>query len=259
MKKWVAMLTALLMLLGLTACGTEPEVTEPETTAPESTAPEISWDLAYDLREYRGFWEIFEEKTEDQWAAMGRYTIGLEGLCTPVTVEMEGWDVLSVTAFGHRSEVNVGQFQGEVNAQIQSVDGAVLVNENCDYDGSTWILTAEGCYEFHPVGDVSTQVYAREDGTLRYRCYWGEYETTFNQQDYAPLYCCTSRDHFLYEAGNVEIVDGEMVLTPVTTVTVSDEYDLDAMFAQAKAEGLFEEYESVDELLAENQSKDHGN
>jgi hypothetical protein len=31
-------------------------------------------------------------------------------------------------------------------------------------------------------------------------------------------------------------------------------YDLDALFAEAKANGFFEEYETVDALLAANQS-----
>ena len=43
-------------------------------------------------------------------------------------------------------------------------------------------------------------------------------------------------------------------MTPENTVTVSDEYDLDAMFAEAKASGMFEGYETVDALLAANLS-----
>ena len=38
--------------------------------------------------------------------------------------------------------------------------------------------------------------------------------------------------------------------TAVETVTVSDLYDLDTLFAEAKTQGLYEEYETVDDLLA---------
>jgi len=242
---WIALLLALVTLLGLTACATEPE----------ATVPEVSYDLVYDMNNYSWFSEIFDEKAADQWDAMGRYTILLERLHTPVIVEMDGRIVLSVSAYGYTQAVTIGEFQDEVNAQIQSLEAAVLVNENCDYDGSTWILTADGCYAFHPEGDISTQIYADGDSAMRYSRYWGEYYTTFNQDDYAPLYSCTGRSHFLYEKGTAEIVNGEVILTAEITVTVSDEYDLDAMFAQAKAEGMFEEYDSVDELLIANQAR----
>ena len=49
-------------------------------------------------------------------------------------------------------------------------------------------------------------------------------------------------------------MDGEVVLTPEKTVTLADAHDLDALFAEAKANGVFAEYETVDALLAANQS-----
>ena len=45
-----------------------------------------------------------------------------------------------------------------------------------------------------------------------------------------------------------------MVLTPEVTVTVSDGYDLDALFAEGKEAGAFEAYETLDDLLAANGS-----
>lgn len=240
MKKWLVLLVALVMQLGIIACAAEPEV---------------ACDLAYNMKDYRFFEDIFQEKADEQWDTMGRYTILLKGYHTPVIVEMDGRSVVSVSAYGYTKDVHIDTYQDEVNAQIQSAEAAILINENQDYKGHTWILTADGCYEFHPVGGISTQVRAREDGTMRYRRFWGEYDTTFHQDVYAPLYCCTARDHFLYETGTAKIVDGEVVLTAKETVTVSDEYDLEAMFAQAKAEGLFEKYDSVDECLAANKTR----
>ena len=57
------------------------------------------------------------------------------------------------------------------------------------------------------------------------------------------------------KTGRAEIRNGEAILTPEITFTLSDEYDLDAMFAEAKANGAFEEYETVDALLAANQAR----
>ena len=114
------------------------------------------------------------------------------------------------------------------------------------------ILMEDNLFEFLRDGSISTQVFVKADGTLAYGRYWGEYTTTFNQMDYAPLEVCASRDEFLYETGSAEIRDGEVILTVEKTVVVSDEYDLDALFAQAQADGYYEEYETADEVLAAN-------
>ena len=70
---------------------------------------------------------------------------------------------------------------------------------------------------------------------------------------YDALECYTSRDELLYETGRAEIVDDELVLTPERTVVLSDQFDLDALFAEAKAAGKYEEYETLDDLLAANE------
>ena len=207
-------------------------------------------ELVFDMNDYKSFGYIFDEKTDEEWNSMGRYTIRLEGLSTPVTLEMDGQLVLSVSAYDQTKIVNIGPYQTYIPASFSCTDNAIIVNESLDYCGSTWILTAGGCYEFHPEGSFSTQVYVSKDGTMQYIRYWGEYVTTFNQT--SPLMVCTSRDQFLYETGRAEIVDGEVVLTVEETVVLLDLYDPDAMFAEAKAYGMFTEYETVDELFKAN-------
>ena len=209
-------------------------------------------ELVFDMNDYKSFGYIFDEKTDDEWNSMGRYTIRLEGLSTPVTLEMDGQLVLSVSAYDQTKIVNIGPYQLYIPASFSCTDNAIIVNETLDYCGSTWILTAGGCYEFHPEGSFSTQVYVSKDGTMQYSRYWGAYVTTFNQT--SPLMVCTSRDQLLYETGRAEIVDGEVVLTVEETVVLSDLYDPDAMFAEAKAYGMFTEYETVDELFAANKA-----
>ena len=244
MKRWILLLISVIMMLWLTSC----------VTAPEISVPDDTYDLAYDMQNYDYFAEIFDEKTMDEWANMGVYTILLKGLHTPVLVAMDGMDVLSVCAYGQTVELGTAgaAFQDSTSASIRSTEDAVVVNLTWDFDGETIILTEDQYYKFQREGDISTQVFVQEDGTLAYGRYWGEYATSFEQWDTAPLDLCTSRDHFLYETGYAEIGNGEVILTPERTVTVSDEYDLDAMFAEAKASGMYEEYETVDALLASN-------
>ena len=211
-------------------------------------------ELVFDMNDYKSFGYIFDEKTDEEWNSMGRYTIRLEGLSTPVTLEMDGQLVLSVSAYDQTKSVNIGPYQLYIPASFSCTDNAIIVNETLDYCGSTWILTAGGCYEFHPEGSFSTQVYVSKDGTMQYIRYWGEYVTTFNQT--SPLMVCTSRDQFLYETGRAEIVDGEVVLTVEETVVLLDLYDPDAMFAEAKAYGMFTEYETLDELFEANKARE---
>jgi hypothetical protein len=211
-------------------------------------------ELVFDMNDYKSFGYIFDEKTDEEWNSMGRYTIRLEGLSTPVILEMDGQVVLSVSAYDQTKIVNIGPYQTYIPASFSCTDNAIIVNESLDYCGSTWILTAGGCYEFHPEGSFSTQVYVSKDGTMQYIRYWGEYVTTFNQT--SPLMVCTSRDQFLYETGRAEIVDGEVVLTVEETVVLLDLYDPDAMFAEAKAYGMFTEYETLDELFEANKARE---
>ena len=116
-------------------------------------------------------------------------------------------------------------------------------------------MTKDKVYAVLPEGDISTRVFAKEDGSLGYRRYWGEYVTTFDQTDTAPLDLCKGRDHFLYEVGSAQILDGRLILAPEKTVTVWDEYDVDALFEQAKENGMYAEYDNVDELFRANANK----
>ena len=246
MKRWIFALITV-MLLWLTACAPASEIHVPNDTC----------DLTYDMTDYAHFADIFDEKEGEEWDSMGAYTILLNGLHTPVLVDMKGMDVLAVRAYSQTVQLGTdgSLFQDCCPVEIRSVQGAVAVNISWDYSGKTFVLTEDRCYSFEPEGAISTQIFVQEDGTFTYSRYWGEYVTSFEQWDTAPLELCTSRDHFLYETGYAEIVNGEVVLTPEKTVTVSDEYDLDAMFAEAKASGMFEEYETVDALFAANRGK----
>ena len=55
--------------------------------------------------------------------------------------------------------------------------------------------------------------------------------------------------------GTAQISDGRLILTPEETVELQDEYDVDAVFESAKANGMYEEYENADELFEANSQK----
>ena len=252
MRRFFLIIVSIVILLVFASCGAKPEDTVPEDTSGQEEA----YDLVIDMKDYGYFADVFEEKPVEEWEAMGTYTISLRGMHTPVLVNMHGMDVLSVSAYGQTLTLNQGAYQGYVGIEIEATESVLIIYQIDDYESSCWLLTEEKCYALHPEGGYSTTVHVREDGTLRYRKFWGEYDTTFDQEEYAPLYYCTSRDDVLYQIGSVGITDGQVVLTPEKTVTADDEYDLDAMFAEAKADEYageyFSRFETVEEALAAN-------
>ncbi len=255
MKKILIVYSLLLcfaIMLTLSSC-TTPAETDNSSIETQGNKPDDA--LTYDLSRYEYFSDIFEQNDDVSWEDKGRYTLYLIGLCTPVTVEMDGLDVLSVSAYGRKKTVNLNRFQGYVNAEIDAFENAILLNDCEDNTGNTWIFTQAQCFEFHPVGDVSTQVYVDEKGDLCYKKYIGAYYTSFDQWYTAPLDLCSSRDDFVFETGRAHIVQEKVVLTAEKTLTLSDLFDLDEIFATAKSEGEYAEYNSADEVLAANKDR----
>lgn len=252
MKRWIVVLLSVVLLLGLCAC--TPNVTEDKL---ETSSLSETYDLVYNIKDYEYFSAIFDEENGEDWESKGSYTILLNGLHTPVYVKMQGMDVKSVSAYGQKVDLGAdGEvFRDETPVEIQSIESAVVVNVSLEYSGKSFIICRDKVYGTEPEKGVSTQIFAKEDGTLSYRTYWGEYVTSFDQWATAPLDLCESRDHFLYETGKATLVEGGVELTAENTVVVSDEYDLEAMFAEAKANGEYAEYESLDALLAANKAR----
>ena len=248
MKRWIAMLMSIVMLLGLAACA----------SAPETTAPEETYDLVYDMKNYVFFSEIFEERSLADWTAMGRYTMLLEGLHTPVVVSMDGTDVLTIRAYDQTVELGNAGLATEYHDgfspvdDIRSTQDAVVIRVSGGESADDSILiTKDRYYTFGQEADHHTIVFVGENGTLEYRRTWND-PNDYEEMGYYALEACTARDEVLYETGSAEIVDGELVLTAEETVVFSDVFDPDALFAEAKAAGVFEEYDSLDALLAAN-------
>ena len=246
MKRRIFALIGIVLMLALTACA----------AAPEADAA----DLVYDMNDYDFFWQVLEEKSPEEWESMGAYTVLLEGLDTPVVVHMDGTDVLSVDAFGQTAELGESGLANEYHDgyspvyDIRSTKDAVVIRvSGGEFSEDSILITKDGCHTFEPENGYYTSIFPGEDGTLDYSRTW-ERMNDFEQMGFEALATCTGRDDPIGETGSVEIVGGEVVLTPEVTVTVSDGYDLDALFAEGKDAGAFEAYETLDDLLAANGS-----
>ena len=246
MKRRIFALIGIVLMLALTACA----------AAPEADAA----DLVYDMNDYDFFWQVLEEKSPEEWESMGAYTVLLKGLDTPVVVHMDGTDVLSIDAFGQSAELGESGLANEYHDgyspvyDIRSTKDAVVIRvSGGEFSEDSILITRDGCHTFRPENGYYTSIFPGEDGTLDYSRTW-ERMNDFEQMGYEALATCTGRDDPIGETGTVEIVGGEVVLTPEVTVTVSDGYDLEALFAEGKDAGAFEAYETLDALLAANGS-----
>ena len=262
MKRWITALLSISLMLSLVACSsnrnTDPSTTAttaPTTFVQDPLGPGNTTIFAYNINTLGSFSGILDTKSSSEWEAMGVHALRLNGLHTPVFVEMRGMNVLSVTAFDQIVDLGTDGtlYQESTPVDFQSTPEAVIVTICHDYYSKTIVINNGQYFILSPENGISTVIFVNEDGSVGYRRYWGEYETTFQQYDYAPLDVCTSRDQFLYETGSAT-VDGGVNLVPEKIVTAADKYDLDALFSQAKAEGLYEGFETIDDLFAAKQT-----
>jgi hypothetical protein len=238
------MLMSILMVFGLAAC---------------AAVPGDSYDFTWDMTDYDFFSQIFEEKSLEEWESLGRYTMLLKGLHTPVVVHMDGTDVLSIDAFDQTVELGESGLANEYHDgfspvyYIRSTQKAVVIRvSGGEYSEDSIVITKDRCHTFQPENGYFTSIFVGDDGALAYRRTWDTLND-FEQMGYEALTSCTGRDEPLYETGRVEIGGDDLVLTAEETVVLSERYDLDALFAEGKAAGAFEAYDSLDALLAANQ------
>lgn len=256
MKRWILTLMSVVVLLGSTSCASAPESKDPEVGASVET-----YDLVYDLKNYDFFGQVFDEKSIDEWHSMGRYTMLLKGLHTPVVVNMDGTDVLSIGAYDQTVELGTTGLANEYHDGFSPVyyidatqDAVVIGVSRGESSDDSILITKDRYYTFQRENGCNTNFSVRDDGTLEYCRTWND-PAALEQMGFYALECCTGRDALLYETGSVEIADGKLVLTAEKTVVFSDVFDLEALFAEAKAAGVFEEYDSVDALLTANQAR----
>ena len=246
MKRWILALTVAMMVLGLAAC---------------AAVPGADYDFTCDMKDYDSFAHIFDEKSLEEWESMGRYTMLLKGLPTPVVVNMDGTDVLSIDAFDQTVELGESGLADEYHDglspvyDIDSTQKAVVIRvSGGEFSEDSIVITKERCHTFRPENGYFTSIFVGDDCALAYRRTWHTL-AVFEQMGFYALESCTGRDEPLYETGRVEIKGDDLVLTAEETVILSEMYDLDALFAEGKAAGAFEQYDSLDALLEANKGE----
>ena len=220
---------------------------QPSTSSSQTDEPQTS-PYSYHIDDFEYFSELLGK--EELSGLEGNYNITVTGLDTPVVFSMDGMKILTVSAYDKTTEVNIDTYQDESPANIEGAKNVVIIREDLDYQNRSWIITKDKVYTFLPEDGISVRVFAKDDGSLGYRRYWGEYVTSFEQWDTAPLELSSGRDQFLYEDGYVQLSDGKLSLVPQKKIELGDEYDLDAMFEEAKNNGMFAEYENLDAYFA---------
>lgn len=219
-----------------------------QTESAEVTKEE-SLVLEYEIVDSQSFANFFDTRSEAEWEAMGQYEIQLSGMCTPVTVGMDGMDVTTITAFGKTHNIDLDQQYLPESNDGGSTFASFDWNQDTIVISYRWIINAEDCYQsvdpenviYFKAGEIKYARYADHDA-------WEHYET-------APLDFAVSRDEFCYEKGSARIEGGKLVLDIEEYRTVSDIYDLDTLFETAKARGEFSEYDILDQLLQANKER----
>ena len=186
-----------------------------------------------------------------------QYTVNVNGLSTPVKLVMQGdSELVSIIAYGYTVETGSEgiYLYGNINTKLYQYGDAVILSRDYYDVGNTWILTPDGCISVYPENGTSVTLDVDENGELRYTRLAEKFNADVQQVYTAPIYLATSRDDFYREEGIAAIQNGQLVLYPEKTYTISDCFDLDEIFEYANENGEYTEYDSVDELLEANNS-----
>lgn len=279
MKRIISLLLALGLLL--TACGggeaedtsvpsfQAPETTEAPTTAPTEpvTAPTtepapvgqklILEGVAYDCMD-----DLMEALHAEGRLEQEYHSITIEGLQTPVTFHLRYETLVGYTVYDYTFDVEweaqeyTGLY-GNLSADLYDYQDAVILNVWHDDIGYTLIMMPDGGWVHYPTEGRSLMVYVDQEGELVCSKMSTKFNSSIHQWDTAPIDLAGSRDDFYYATGKCTIEGQDVRPVLVEEYTISDVFDLDAIFAQAKADGFYPEYDTVDQLLERNWADQH--
>lgn len=253
MKKIMALVLSMVMLLSLAACSKNEtkEATAPTTTAATEPAEEMEH---YDLTkiDLEGIGELFSQKETETLCK-----IQLDGLCTPVVLELEGTNLVSISAYGNtilpdQTCAYTGIY-GNLYPELYDHEGMIFLNIWHDDTGYSCVFFPDGTHkETYPDEDYSTMIYLDEEKRMCQSKFALKF-VGLEQWDTAPIDMAASRDDFYYSIDDASWTKEEGYTTAAReSYTISDWFELDEIFDTAKNEGLYPEFETVDELLAYN-------
>lgn len=258
MKKVLMLLLIAVMLLSLVACKND-EV-PPTTTLPTTEALKEEMEH-FDLNEIdlESIGELLVERQQD-----GYCKIQLDGLCTPVILELEGTDVVTVSAYGTTVCVaeeaqDYSSIYGNLWPVIYDYDELIVLNIWHDEIGYTCVIFPDNSYlETFPDEEFSVMVYEEEGGKLVQYQFAMKF-LGIDQWDTGPIDQATKRDDFYYSIDDAQW-DGEAFhVISRDSYTISDCYELDEIFDAAKENGLYPAFDTLDELLAYNATEKGNN
>ena len=254
MKKLLALLLAVLMLLFLVACG-QNEAEKPTTTTAEPTTqvPEDSLEH-YDLSQIDlvGIGELLAQREE--------YTVSrirLDGLCTPVVLELRGTNLVSISAYGITAFVDPASAEyagiyGNVSPTIYEHQGLIFLNVWKDNIGYSCVMCPDGTYlETFPDKEYSVMIYVNSEGQMVQSQFARKF-MGIEQWETGPIDMAFARDDFYYSIDKASWTEEAYSVTSGESYTISDCFDLDEIFVNAKLNGLYPEFDTLDELLTYN-------
>lgn len=188
--------------------------------------------------------------------------ITIEGLITPVTFYLDGNTLMGYGVYGYYFDVEqealpYTNLTGNVTTDLYQYDESLVLNIWYYDAGYTLIMSPDGGWIHYPFEGRSLMVYRNDNGDMVCSQVATKFNAAINQWDTAPLDLATSRDDFFYATGTV-IIDGNHVNYYLgQEVTISDVYNLDAMFTDAKSRGYYPEFDTLDQLLEQNWQEQH--
>lgn len=258
MKKIAALLLSVLLLLSLAACDkNEPKETTAPTTTPAATEPVEEMEH-YDLNEtdLASIGELFAQRNMDALCK-----IRLDGLCTPVVLELEGTDIIGISAYETNISVNqtgrnYASIYGNLYPVIYEQDGLIFLNIWDNDSGYSCVIFPDGTYkETYPDEDYSVMIYLDEENRMCQSRFALKF-LSIEQWDTGPIDMAVSRDDFYYSIDDASWTKEEgYCVNAREYYTISDCFELDEIFDAARENGLYPEFETLDELLAYNDQR----
>ena len=236
--------------------GTEAPET-PETTEPSTEPPVAEGTLIWEGEEYESLDQLMATAKAKGRLELEDHTMTIEGLQTPVTFHMNYEILTGYTVYGYTFDVEPEALEyaglyGNVSADLYDYQDAVILNVWYYDIGYTLIMMPEGSWTHHPTEGRSLMVYENMDGELVCRKTATKFNASLEHWETAPIDLATSRDDFHYATGTCVIDGNDVQPMLLEEHTISDGYDLDQIFADAKARDEYPGFDTLDQLLEYN-------
>ena len=156
---------------------------------------------------------------------------------------------------------------GNLKTEIFEWNGYIVLSRKSYEVGDTWFFKDGDVVEYHPNGVNSVTFSLDENGNLKYTRFYRKFNGKVHENATSVLEIAIERNDSLRETGSVTVNEnGKLILNAEKKYTVSDVYDLDALFKEySKTDEFKHKYPTcttVDEVINYNLTrtvlKNHG-